>query len=161
MAPSGSDPSVLVLSGPNLGLLGRREPGIYGNETLDDVVRRVQESLEGDWNVAALQSNHEGELVEAIHAAVGVHSAIIINPGALTHYSWALHDALRIFDGPIVEVHLTNPQARESFRHGSVIAGAVSGSISGFGVDGYGLAARAVRELVRGAHPEGRARGRK
>jgi 3-dehydroquinate dehydratase-2 len=90
------------------------------------------------------QSNSSSELVNAIHAARGVHSAIIINPGAFTHYAWSIHDALSAFDGPIVELHISNPQRRESWRHTSVVAPVAIGSISGFGANGYALAVRAV-----------------
>ena len=94
--------------------------------------------------IEAIQSNHEGELVDAIHAARGRLRAIIINPGAFTHYAWSLHDALAAFDGPVVEVHLSNPNAREPWRHTSVVAPVASGSIVGFGGLGYELAVRAV-----------------
>ena len=95
-----------------------------------------------------LQSNHEGELVDAIHAARGRCAAIVINPGAFTHYAWALHDALAAFDGPVVELHLSNPQAREPWRHTSVVAPVATGTIAGFGGDGYRLAVDAVARLL-------------
>lgn len=137
--------SVLVLSGPNLNLLGSRSPDIYGTQTLDDHVNTVREVL-SDFDVRHLQSNAESELVEAIHAARGRDAAIIFNPGALTHSSWSLRDALDTFDGVKIEVHLSNPAAREPFRHTSTIAAVVTGSIAGFGGQGYRLAAEAVRE---------------
>ena len=141
--------SILVLHGPNLNLLGTREPAVYGSATLDDHVAAVTEAAMGcGHTVAALQSNSEGELVDAIHAARGEHAAIIINAGAFTHYSWAIHDALRSFEGPVVEVHLSNPGAREEFRHVSVLAGVVDGSISGFGGLGYRLAVDAVATIL-------------
>ena len=99
----------------------------------------------------ALQSNHEGDLVDAIHAARGRCAAIVINPGAFTHYAWAIHDALAAFDGPIVELHLSNPNAREPWRHTSVIAPVATGSIIGFGGQGYELAIEAVARLLRPA----------
>lgn len=137
--------SILVVHGPNLNLLGTREPGVYGHASLQDHVDTVRAAA-GRHGVAVadVQSNSEAALVEAIHAARGVHDAIIVNAGAFTHYSWALHDALRAFEGPVVEVHLSNPTAREDFRHVSVLAGVVDGTISGFGGLGYELAVAAL-----------------
>ncbi len=140
--------TVLVLSGPNLNLLGDREPSVYGTATLDEHVAAFTKALDGIAEVEHLQSNHEGVLVDAIHAARGRCDAIVINPGAFTHYAWAIHDALAAFDGPIVEVHLSNPNARESWRHTSVVAPVATGSIVGFGQQGYVLAARALKELL-------------
>ena len=136
---------VLLLHGPNLNLLGEREPEIYGTDTLEDYV-----SFAGD--VAARhglavephQSNHEGEMIDHIHRARGRCAAIIINPGAFTHYAWAIHDALAAFEGPVVEVHISNPNAREPWRHTSVVAPVSTGSIMGFGKQGYDLAVQAV-----------------
>jgi 3-dehydroquinate dehydratase-2 len=140
--------SILVLHGPNLNLLGTREPEIYGSATLSDHVNMVKtEASSHGIAVADLQSASESELVSAIHQAKGVHDAIIVNAGALTHYSWALHDALRSFPGKIIEVHLSNPGAREDFRHVSVLAPVVDGSISGFGGMGYALAVQALLRL--------------
>lgn len=140
--------SVLVLHGPNLNLLGSREPGIYGTDTLADHVSRVRgEAAALGITVSDLQSQSESELVHAVHAASGVHDGLIINAGAFTHYSWALHDALRSYKGHAIEVHLSNPGAREEFRHVSVLAPVVSGSISGFGALGYSLALRALVDL--------------
>lgn len=136
--------SILVLHGPNLNLLGAREPSIYGTATVDDHCDTVRRAAGESVTVSALQSNSESEIVAAIQGARGVHDGIIINAGALTHYSWALHDALRSFDGRVVEVHLSNPSARENFRHTSVLAGVVSGTISGFGGLGYRLAVEAL-----------------
>jgi 3-dehydroquinate dehydratase-2 len=145
----GDRPIVLMLHGPNLNLLGDREPEIYGTATLDDHVATA-ERVAGEHGLAveALQSNHEGGLVEAIHGARHRCAAIIINAGALTHYAWSLHDALAAFDGPVVELHLSNPNAREAWRHTSVIAPVADGSIVGFGGFGYELAARAVANLL-------------
>lgn len=140
--------SVLVLSGPNLNLLGQREPAVYGSATLDDHVSAVR--VEADkFGIAVehIQSNSEGDIVNAIHDARQRHQGIIINAGAFTHYSWAIHDALRAFDGPIVEVHLSNPGAREDFRHVSVISPVVNGTISGFGGYGYVLAMQSLLSL--------------
>ena len=140
--------SILVLHGPNLNLLGTREPEIYGSATLSDHVNTVKaEASSHGIAVADLQSASESELVSAIHQAKGTHDAIIINAGALTHYSWALHDALRSFPGKVIEVHLSNPGAREDFRHVSVLAPVVDGSISGFGGMGYALAVQALLRL--------------
>lgn len=140
--------SILVLHGPNLNLLGTREPEIYGSATLNDHVNTVRaEASSHGIAVIDLQSASESELVSAIHQAKGTHDAIIINAGALTHYSWSLHDALRSFPGKVVEVHLSNPGAREDFRHVSVLAPVVDGSISGFGGMGYALAVQALLRL--------------
>jgi len=141
--------NLLVLSGPNLNLLGDREPELYGDLTLADHLGTVEStSKEYGLEVEHFQSNLEGELVESIQRARDRCVAIIINPGALTHYAWSIHDALAAFDGPIVEVHLTNPAAREPWRHTSVIAPVASGTIAGFGSDVYRLAVIAVAELL-------------
>jgi 3-dehydroquinate dehydratase-2 len=143
------NPLVLLLHGPNLNLLGQREPEVYGTATLDDHVRTARQAAEPfGLLVEPFQSNHEGELVEAIHAARGRCAAIVINPGAFTHYAWSIHDALAAFDGPVVELHLSNPNAREPWRHTSVIAPVAKGSIVGFGGHGYRLAADAVAHLL-------------
>ena len=120
---------VLLLHGPNLNLLGDREPEVYGTATLADHVatRRAGGRPSTGSTIEALQSNHEGELVDAIHGARRRCAAIIINPGAFTHYAWSLHDALAAFDGPVVELHLSNPNAREPWRHTSVVAPVASG----------------------------------
>ncbi len=137
--------TILVLSGPNLNLLGLREPDIYGTETLDDRVDAARSTAtELGYEIEHLQSNHEGDLVDAVHAARGRVAAIIINAGAFTHYSWAIHDALAAFAGPVVELHISNPGARESWRAESVITPVSTGVISGFGTVGYDLAVRAV-----------------
>jgi 3-dehydroquinate dehydratase II len=140
---------VLLLSGPNLDLLGEREPEVYGPETLDDHVATARTAAEvAGLDLEHIQSNHEGELVEAIHAARGRCAAIVINGAAFTHYAWALHDALAAFDGPVVELHLSNPGAREPWRHTSVLSPVADGVISGFGGFGYRLAIEAVAELL-------------
>jgi 3-dehydroquinate dehydratase II len=137
--------TVLLLHGPNLNLLGDREPEIYGTDTLDDYVAFTRDSARGHGlEIEAAQSNAEGDLIDHIHAARGRCAAIIINPGAFTHYAWAIHDALAAFDGPVVEVHISNPNAREPWRHTSVVAPVATGSIMGFGKHGYDLAVRAV-----------------
>lgn len=140
---------LMVISGPNLDLLGEREPAIYGSATLDDVVAVARHRAAAlGLSLDHLQSNHEGDLIEAVHAARHAARAIIINAGALSHTSWALHDALKTFDGPVVELHLSNPAAREPFRHLSVIAPASDGVIAGFGPLGYELAVDAAARLL-------------
>jgi len=142
-------PLVLVLSGPNLGLLGEREPLVYGTDTLADHVERARRTAEEHGLVIEhLQSDHEGALVEAVHGARGRAAAIVINAAALTHYGWSLHDALAAFEGPVIEVHLSNPEAREPWRHTSVVAPVATGTISGLGGLGYELALRAVAGLL-------------
>ena len=136
---------IALLHGPNLNLLGQREPHIYGSATIDDYVTVVATAAGVlGHTVESVQSNHEGVLVDAIHAARGHAAAIIINPGAFTHYAWAIHDALAAFDGPIIEVHISNPNAREPWRHTSVVAPVATGSIMGLGIHGYELAVQAI-----------------
>jgi 3-dehydroquinate dehydratase-2 len=143
-------PIVLVLHGANLNLLGQREPEIYGSATLADHVNTVRvAAARHRMDIDDLQSNHEGDLVNAIHAARGRCAAIIVNPGAFTHYAWSLHDALAAFDGPIIELHLSNPAAREEWRKTSVVAPVATGTIAGFGGDGYRLAVDAVATLLK------------
>lgn len=142
-------PIVLLLHGPNLNLLGSREPEVYGTATLADHVATAERvAAEQGLTVEATQSNHEGDIVDAIHDARGRCAAIIINPGAFSHYAWSIHDALAAFEGPVVELHLSNPNAREPWRHTSVIAPVAKGSIVGFGGFGYELATRAVADLL-------------
>jgi 3-dehydroquinate dehydratase-2 len=143
---------VLLLSGPNLKLLGEREPDIYGTATLDDHVKRAEATAAGHGlELRHVQSNHEGELIDAVHAARGTTDALIINAGALSHTSWSLHDAVAAFDGPVVELHISNPAAREPFRHTSVLAPVANGVVAGFGGLGYELAVDAVAALLKGA----------
>ncbi|HIE67705.1 MAG: type II 3-dehydroquinate dehydratase [Acidimicrobiales bacterium] len=146
-----SDQLLLLLSGPNLNLLGERQPDVYGTETLDDHVEsaRLAAGARG-LTLEHVQSNHEGELVDAIHAARGRCAGIVVNPGAFTHYAWAIHDALAAFEGPVVELHLSNPAAREPWRHTSVVAPVASGTIAGFGGAGYRMAVEAVADLLDG-----------
>jgi 3-dehydroquinate dehydratase-2 len=142
-------PVIVLLHGPNLNLLGQREPHIYGTATLADHVANAREAATRlGFVLEDLQSNHEGALVDAIHAARYHSVAIIINPGALTHYSWALHDALAAYPGVVVELHLSNPNAREPWRHTSVVAPVATGSITGFGAAGYPLAVEAVARAL-------------
>jgi 3-dehydroquinate dehydratase II len=142
-------PTILLLHGPNLNLLGQREPEVYGTATLaDHVATAAEAAAEHGLEVEDLQSNHEGDLVEAIHAARNRCAAIIINPGAFTHYSWAIHDALAAFDGITIEVHLSNPNAREPWRHTSVVSPVATGTIVGLGGTGYKLAVAAIAEKL-------------
>lgn len=138
---------VLVLHGPNLNLLGQREPEVYGHKTLEQINREIaalgdQLGLELDF----VQSNHEGVLIDEIHQAMGIYAWIVLNPGALTHYSYALRDALIAAQIPTIEVHLSNIHAREEFRSKSVIAPVCVGQISGFGARSYLLALYAIFE---------------
>lgn len=140
-----SHPIVLLAHGPNLNLLGQREPAVYGTDSLDDYVATATAAADAHHLLLEhVQTNHEGVLVEAIHAARGRCSAIIINAGAFTHYAWSIHDALATFTGPIIEVHISNPNAREPWRHTSVVAPVATGSIVGLGMHGYELAVEAV-----------------
>lgn len=141
--------TVLLLSGPNLNLLGEREPEIYGTATLEEHVQSARAVAEAhDLELEHLQSNYEGVLIDAIQAARGRCAAIIINAGAFTHYAWGIHDALASFDGPIIELHLSNPVGRETWRHTSVIAPVATGTIAGLGGHGYQLAMAAVARLL-------------
>lgn len=143
-------PSVLLLNGPNLNLLGTRQPEVYGSETLEMVERSCVDHAAGcGLEITCLQSNHEGALIDAIHAARGRHDGIILNAGAYTHTSIAIMDALFSVELPAVEVHLSNIHAREEFRHKSYIARAVLGQICGFGPQGYLLAIDALAEHLK------------
>ena len=142
---------ILVINGPNLNNLGRRDPGQYGSKTLPEIETAISNRAgELGVDVQFFQSNHEGELVDAIHAARGRCVGIVVNPGAFTHYAWAIHDALAAFEGPVVELHLSNPAAREPWRHTSVVAPVASGTIAGFGGAGYRMAVEAVADLLDG-----------
>jgi 3-dehydroquinate dehydratase-2 len=133
--------NLLLLHGPNLNMLGRREPAIYGSTTLDEINAALQEQAgAAGATLTVLQSNHEGVLVDTLQEHWGRIDGIIINPGALTHYGLSLRDALAAMDVPIVEVHLSNVYAREAFRHTSVVAPIATGQIAGLGWRGYALA---------------------
>jgi 3-dehydroquinate dehydratase-2 len=134
-------PTILLLSGPNLNLFGQRDASVYGTDTLDDMVGDARDAAATHgYDLDHLQSNHEGALVDAIHDARGRCAAIIINPGAFGHYSYAITDALLTFDGVKIELHVSNTATREAWRHHSVISAAVTGTIIGLGRAGYRLA---------------------
>ncbi|MCD7033192.1 type II 3-dehydroquinate dehydratase [Metabacillus sp. GX 13764] len=138
----------LILNGPNLNRLGTREPDIYGAETLLDLERGLlQFGEEAGAEITCLQSNHEGDLIDALHEAEGRYAGIVLNPGAFTHYSYAIRDAVAGISVPVVEVHLSNVHAREEFRHQSVTAPVTYGQIIGLGFAGYRLALQALIEL--------------
>ena len=137
--------TIQVIQGPNLNLLGDREPEIYGTTRLDDIhTSLTNQARQWDWRVQCYQSNHEGDLIDAIHQARTTTQGLIINPGGLTHTSVALADALATYEPPILEVHLSNPHARESFRHHSYISPLALGVICGLGAHGYTLALDAL-----------------
>ncbi|MBR3371520.1 MAG: type II 3-dehydroquinate dehydratase [Rhodobacteraceae bacterium] len=142
-------PMIHILNGPNLNLLGRRQPEIYGHETLDDVARDCAAlAQELGVETALMQSNHEGAIVDMIHTARDAARAIIINPGAYSHTSVAILDALNTFDGPVLEVHISNIHKREAFRHHSYVSARADGVIAGCGTLGYQLALRRVAALL-------------
>ena len=141
--------SILLLMGPNLNMLGEREPEIYGSATMQDHIEDAEKVANAfGYELVHFQSNNEGDLVNQIHKARGKHTGIIINPGALTHYGWSIHDALLVYEGVIIEMHLSNPNQRESWRHTSVVAPVADGSIIGFGIQGYELSIRAFHQII-------------
>ncbi len=142
-------PVLLLLSGPNLNLLGTRQPEIYGTETLNDHVQAASRQAESHgYELEHLQSNHEGDLVDAIHGAIGRIAAVIINAAAFTHYAWSIHDALAAFDGPVVELHISDPAKREKWRKLSVIEPLADTVIAGQGAAGYPAAVDAAAAAI-------------
>jgi len=142
-------PLIYVLNGPNLNLLGLREPEIYGSDTLDDIAGRLEDRAQAlGLAIDLRQSNHEGHLIDWLHEAQAVGArAVLLNAGGFSHTSVALYDAVKAVTVPVIEVHLSNPQARESFRYRSLIAAAAVGTITGFGALGYELALDAAARL--------------
>ncbi|MDB5688882.1 MAG: 3-dehydroquinate dehydratase [Sphingomonas bacterium] len=141
--------TIFVLNGPNLNLLGTREPDVYGRDTLDDIAGRLEDqALPLGLSIDMRQSNHEGHLIDWLHEANAAGAkAVILNPGAYTHTSIALHDAIKAIKVPVIEVHLSNPHAREAFRHKSLVGQAAKGTIAGFGAMSYALALDAAAKL--------------
>ncbi|WP_338777065.1 type II 3-dehydroquinate dehydratase [Metabacillus sp. FJAT-52054] len=141
----------LILNGPNLNRLGKREPAVYGSKTLTDLERELLQFAEdAGIEVTCFQSNHEGDLIDAIHEADEQYDGIVLNPGAFTHYSYAIRDAVAGVSVPVMEVHISNVYAREEFRHHSVIAPAALGQIAGLGFYGYRLALQALMNQTGG-----------
>jgi len=147
---------VLVLNGPNLAQLGSREPDVYGSQTFEDLVETCR--LTGralDLHVEVRQTNDEAELISWVHEAAAGRLPLVLNPAAFTHYSYALRDALAMRTAPLVEVHLSNPAAREQFRHTSVVSAVADGTVAGFGLMSYQLALQAIAELAAAAEAAG------
>lgn len=141
--------TVWVLNGPNLGRLGSREPDVYGSVNFAGLVTACQETgKELGFDVEVRQTDDEAELVGWLHAAADAAIPVVLNPAAFTHYSYALRDACAQLRAPLIEVHISNPAAREEFRHNSVVAGVATGTIAGFGIDSYRLALRSLVTLV-------------
>lgn len=140
---------ILIIHGPNLNMLGKREPEIYGKTTLDEINTTLEEmGKKLDFNVETFQSNHEGTIVDKIQEAVSIYNGLIINPAAYTHTSVAIRDALLLLDMPVIEVHLTNIYKREPFRHKSMVADIATAQISGFGARGYAMALEALAGML-------------
>jgi 3-dehydroquinate dehydratase-2 len=141
--------NILLLNGPNLNLLGTREPQIYGTDSLADHVAAASKAAElAGLALDSFQSNSASALIEKIHQARGNFAAIMINPGAFTHYAWSIADALSAFDGPVIEIHISNPHSRESWRHVSVVAPISIGTIAGFGQQSYVLGVQAIAHYL-------------
>ena len=141
--------TIFVLNGPNLNLLGAREPEVYGHDTLDDIAGRLEDrAREKGLTIDMRQSNHEGHLIDWLHEANARGAkAVLLNPGGYTHTSVALHDAIKSITVPVIEVHLSNPHAREAFRHKSFVGSAAKGTVAGFGANSYLLALDAAASL--------------
>ena len=141
-------PTILLLNGPNLNLLGQREPAVYGYETLADVEALAQAACAPGFDIDAKQSNWEGQLIDWIHEARGKAVGIVINPGAFTHTSVAILDALNAFEGPVIEVHISQVHKREPFRHHSYVSHRADAVMAGFGTQGYTLAIQRLARLL-------------
>ncbi|MFN2745377.1 MULTISPECIES: type II 3-dehydroquinate dehydratase [Bacillus] len=134
-------PHILIVNGPNLNRLGKREPEVYGKDTLTDLEQKLFQFAEGvHAELTFFQSNHEGDIIDALHEADEQYDGVVLNPGAFSHYSYAIRDAVAAIGIPVIEVHLSNPHAREEFRRRSVIAPVTRGQITGLGFEGYKLA---------------------
>jgi 3-dehydroquinate dehydratase-2 len=141
--------SILVMHGPNLNLLGRREPEVYGSQTLDDINERLQDYASGrDISLQIFQSNHEGALIDALHDAMAWAKGVVFNPGAYTHTSYALRDAISAVGLPVVEVHMSNVHAREEFRHRSLLSPVCVGQVVGFGWRSYLLGLQGLQDYL-------------
>ena len=141
-------PDILILNGPNLNLLGKRQPEIYGRETLEDVARLCQEACAEGFNTRLEQSNHEGDIIDWIHQARETTCGIVINPGAFTHTSIAILDALNTYEPPVIEVHISQVHKREAFRHHSYVSHRADGVIAGLGLEGYVAGIRRICQLA-------------
>lgn len=142
--------TILVLNGPNLNRLGSREPDVYGATTYDELVAELESAATADEQISVRQTNSESELIGWLHEAADSGSPVILNPAAFTHYSYAIRDAVAVVTTagvPLIEVHISNPHAREEFRHNSVVSGVATGVIAGFGIGSYRLALSALRAL--------------
>ncbi|RDY24811.1 type II 3-dehydroquinate dehydratase [Romboutsia maritimum] len=135
---------IIVINGPNLNMLGKREPKVYGNNTLEDLVSYIKKEFDGRVEIEFFQSNHEGDIIDKLHEANENFDGVVINPGAFTHYSYAIHDAIKSINKQVVEVHISNIHDREEFRQKSVTAKACIGQISGFGFYSYILGVNAI-----------------
>lgn len=142
-------PEILILNGPNLNLLGKRQPEIYGHETLDDVARMCREVCTSEFTIRLEQSNHEGTLIDLIHQARETTCGIVINPAAFTHTSVAILDALNTYVPPVIEVHISQVHKREAFRHHSYVSHRADGVIAGLGLDGYVAGVRRIMTLAK------------
>jgi 3-dehydroquinate dehydratase-2 len=142
---------IQIVNGPNLNLLGTRETSIYGTFTLADVKRSLTAEFGGRHSLGFFQSNHEGEIVDELHRCHSQADGVVLNPGAFTHYSLAIHDAIKAIEIPVVEVHISNIHARDVFRHTSVLVAACLGQVSGFGRDSYHLAVTALERHLQAA----------
>lgn len=141
--------NITIISGPNLNLLGKREPGIYGTETLASIEQEIAKEAQSlGTDIDFFQSNHEGTIIDALHAAMDNADGVVLNAGAYTHYSYAIRDAIAAIKIPVVEIHMSNVNAREEFRHTSVIAPVCRGTIAGFGKNSYLLGLKAVYDIV-------------